>query len=873
MGGNFPINGNKSINNSAEFPQIKFGAKRTEMKSNQQRSIFDKLDTNKDGLIDEKDKSVVNGKVKNKEGKFVEKRYIKLQDLPNGRSLVLDENGKQWVRAHDGTILKESYAKYDEKSGKVDVKKQQDKTKYNASADKLKALNSLIKSCKSARADFDKQLAKDGWAGDLADGISKLWNNKLGEKMGINTGNTASQVRDYLKEYDKNMNALKKAAQKGDAEFEAEFKKIYGKNFSKEALKEIQDAVTKRIDDYNQSQQTGATAVKTTGKIAAGAAIGVATGGTGLAALTAAAAATAATSVAIEESDSAHITGEHKDSTGKTVKDEGAFRQGTDHGKILKDAAIDGAAVLAGGAVGKAAQVVAKGRKAVQVGATVAGDVATGAVQEKFQTGEVTLAGTLMNAGMSGVGSAASTGLLKSGFSKIKKTFANATDGVSKKFSTPKSQMPKGMNNSAHIPANDPDADLNRFLNMGDLVARGTNDEPKQGFWSRLFGGKKSTSEPIPSQNQSNTVTYGGRTFKKATPRKATGSADAGIVIVNRPKSKSKIESQSQIIETAKPKSTIEQSQEIKYNHWQHDDAGRTTLVSLSLKVEKRSDGRIFLRDNEGYIKHRLADGEYAIIENSGRANKTYQKLENVDGQMVVTDVTERDYKQYIVDQRGIKAGAIPTQNMNTEQNVRYVYDDGLATKGTSGPVSRNHTHFVENGKYIDVSHGELDIDYEVYTASGNVKRTMKLDKSGIIDMPNGAQHDLVKDGPYYYSEDVGGKSFKKIEYENGRVKISNATKEEYNASINKQVANASVKQSISIESLGDKTIDVKGTNYSITGHPKGVGFAVKNKITGEYNYVEKGEKITFSDGTTAFCSSGAGDNVKISIIAQRPNT
>ena len=51
-------------------------------------------------------KGIVKGKVKNKDGKFVEKEYIKLKNLENGRSLVVDSNGKQWVRAHDGVILK-----------------------------------------------------------------------------------------------------------------------------------------------------------------------------------------------------------------------------------------------------------------------------------------------------------------------------------------------------------------------------------------------------------------------------------------------------------------------------------------------------------------------------------------------------------------------------------------------------------------------------------------------------------------------------------------------------------------------------------------------------------------------------------------------
>ena len=442
MGSNPTVNNNKSVNN-ANFSQISFGAKRTDMKTAKQQSIFDTLDTNKNGVIDNKDTSVVSGKVKNAEGKIVEKQYIKLKDLPEGRSLVMDSNGKQWVRAKDGTILKADYAKYDEKSGKVNVKKQPQRSQYNVSKDKLQAINSLIKSGKLAKADVDKQLAQDGWAGDIADGVSKLWNNKLGEKLGINTENTASQVREFFQKHDQNMKALKSAAQKGDAEFEAEFKKIYGKQYSKEALKEIQDELAKRSSDYVQSQQTGATVVKTSAKIGAGVAVGVATGGTGFVALGAAAAATTAASVAIEESDRAHITGHHTDSSGKTVKDKGTFREGTDHAKIMKDAAIDGVAVLAGGAVGKAAQVAAKGRKYVQLGTNVAGDVATGAVQEKIQTGEVTLTGTLMNAGMSGVGSAASTGLLKNGVKAIKKSFGKDGSNTSKKFSISKSQIPK----------------------------------------------------------------------------------------------------------------------------------------------------------------------------------------------------------------------------------------------------------------------------------------------------------------------------------------------------------------------------------------------------------------------------------------------
>ena len=487
--------GSNSVNNNKPTTQlsvsgISIGSTRAQMKTAEQKSIFDKMDTNKDGKFDEKDSGVVSGKVKNKEGKLVEKQYIKLKDLPEGRTLVADERGKQWLRAKDGTILSSDYAKYNDKSDKVEVNKQKAKPQYNVSKEKLQTVNTLIKTGKQARADFDKQLAQDGWAGDVADGISVLWGSD----------NRASKVRDDFKTHNKNMAALKKAAEQGEQQFEQTFENIYGIKYNQSAIDNYkknptdenyekafgkkQKNITKRVADYNQSQQTGAAAVKTTAKVGAGIAVGVATGGTGLVALGAAAAGTAVASAAIEESDRMHITGQHKDSSGKTIKDKGTFREGTDHGKILKDAVIDGTAVLAGGAVGKAAQTVAKGRKFVQVGANVAGDVATGAVQEKIQTGEVTLSGTLMNAGMSGVGSAASTGLLKDGFKKIKKSFGNAADGVSKKFSTPKSQMSKTM-----------------YDKDGNILVGGMFDGKKEGgsWWSKI---KEQFSDLTPQERQ-----------------------------------------------------------------------------------------------------------------------------------------------------------------------------------------------------------------------------------------------------------------------------------------------------------------------------------------------------------------------------------
>ena len=101
---------NKTQINNVKLTDFKVGTKKAQMKSATSKSLFDSIDTNKDGVISQNElKGIVKGKVKNKDGKFVEKEYIKLKNLENGRSLGVDSNGKQWVRAHDGVILKSSY--------------------------------------------------------------------------------------------------------------------------------------------------------------------------------------------------------------------------------------------------------------------------------------------------------------------------------------------------------------------------------------------------------------------------------------------------------------------------------------------------------------------------------------------------------------------------------------------------------------------------------------------------------------------------------------------------------------------------------------------------------------------------------------------
>ncbi|MCQ2753691.1 MAG: hypothetical protein MJ231_01435, partial [bacterium] len=280
---------------------------------------------------------------------------------------------------------------------------------------------------------FNQQLKEDGWAEDFADGFSKIWNNPLGEKLGISTGNTADQVRKKIAQQQNNLIELFKAAGKDRIKFEAKFEEIYGAKYNEQAIntyiqnptpENYQEAFGDKITDittivqkYKKSNETGANVVKTTAKVSAGLAIGAATGGTGFVALAAAAGATAASSIVIEETDNMNITGNYTDASGNKIKTEGLFKESTNHAEILKEAAWDGASVLAGGGAGKVAGSAIKGAttlaKSGRAAINILGDTAVGAAREYTETGDVTLGGVAANAITSGVGSAVTSGAAK----------------------------------------------------------------------------------------------------------------------------------------------------------------------------------------------------------------------------------------------------------------------------------------------------------------------------------------------------------------------------------------------------------------------------------------------------------------------------
>ena len=118
------VNNNKQVN-QVDLNQFKIGTRINQQDSNVKKSIFTKIDKDGDGVIEKGEyEGVVTAKFKGKDGKPVERQMIKLKSLEKGRSLCIDQNGKQWVVAHDGTVLNDKYVENPEQF-KANAKYQQ----------------------------------------------------------------------------------------------------------------------------------------------------------------------------------------------------------------------------------------------------------------------------------------------------------------------------------------------------------------------------------------------------------------------------------------------------------------------------------------------------------------------------------------------------------------------------------------------------------------------------------------------------------------------------------------------------------------------------------------------------------------------------
>ena len=382
------------VNNTKDstISTIKVNSKKSDMKNKKEKIIFDSVDINNDGIISQSEyKGVVKGKTRGKNGTIIVRDYIKVKDLNNGRSLVVDENGKQWIMSHDGNILKATYV----------------------------AVQTAKENLQKAKRSFKKQKDKEGWAGKTADAISVLWNSK----------NRASVVSEDLEKHFQLLQQLFKSEKAGSEAFNRKFKEIFGVNYNETAVTKYltdpteenyrkafgnKNNIQDRVTNYNQSQELGASVVKTSAAVAGTVALGIATGGTSLVAT---AAISAGTSLAVNASD-------------RISSEDGLT--GEDTGTILKEAVLDGVTVGAAGKVAKLSNALIKGvgtsAKIARGSINTAGDIIIGAGQEYIETGNVSASGALLNAAPGAIGIAAETGILRKTGRAVKKALSGSNN-------------------------------------------------------------------------------------------------------------------------------------------------------------------------------------------------------------------------------------------------------------------------------------------------------------------------------------------------------------------------------------------------------------------------------------------------------------
>ncbi len=301
----------------------------------------------------------VQGRIKDKTGKLIKKQYAIVQKNydKHGRSVVVDDKGQYHIMAKDGTILSNEYV---QKSNKADAIKSDAKT---ARTETIAMLSAQLDSAQKA---FDQQMKEDGWAGDVADGVSILWGSK----------NRASEVRKDLAQYRNTINELKNC--KTEQEFKTKFREKFGVEYNADAVANYlvkptaanyrrafgtKQPIGERVAKYNESQQTGAGVVKTTTKVAGAIALTAATVATGGAAGVAAGMAVAAGSAV-----AADVV---VDVTDRVSSEEG-LKEG-ELTEIVKEAAVDGAIAGATFGMGKALGAGYKAYKGAKAASQVAG--------------------------------------------------------------------------------------------------------------------------------------------------------------------------------------------------------------------------------------------------------------------------------------------------------------------------------------------------------------------------------------------------------------------------------------------------------------------------------------------------------------------
>lgn len=173
------------------------------------------------------------------------------------------------------------------------------KTEKASKAQKQTAMDIQTQLLTDAQKALTQQLKEDGWAGDVADGVSVLWGSD----------NRAVKVQADIDKTKSNLKDLETASKARDQQFRAKFKEIYGVAYNHDNIQAYKNSpsdenykkafgnnnIGNRVAVYNQSQKDGAAAVKSTGVIAASTAAAFATGGMSVVATAVAIGATTAT--------------------------------------------------------------------------------------------------------------------------------------------------------------------------------------------------------------------------------------------------------------------------------------------------------------------------------------------------------------------------------------------------------------------------------------------------------------------------------------------------------------------------------------------------------------------------------------------------
>ena len=381
----------------------------------------------------------VSGKVKVRQSngsfKIETRTYAKVADLGKGRIAVIDKNGKGHVISHDGVVLDETYL-------------QRDATADAMSKDSKVAAQFVVQNLgadlKSARAAFDAQMAKDGWAADVADGISYLWAWAGDDK------NQAAAVRKDLDFLDGKLRSLQADLKAGNmTAFATNFKKAFGVPYNQQNVAEYYrhptDAnyrkafgtsrvsdINLRVQKYNQSQDTGASVVRgtTTFVVAGTATVLIPGAGAGIAAgmLTSAAASTVvnATDVASSRAGREAFTN-GGDEMWDIVKDRGM--------EIALDSIPGVAGSFGGKYIGKGMRMAVGKANSFATGAATRGGTSAMA---RFETGAARVvanvtegrAGNIIVKGSESLGGELTEGLIESNITSLAQGQGLTMDGI-----------------------------------------------------------------------------------------------------------------------------------------------------------------------------------------------------------------------------------------------------------------------------------------------------------------------------------------------------------------------------------------------------------------------------------------------------------